>query len=196
MALTDTAIRLAKAGDSDRKLADGKGLYLLITPAGSKLWRLKYRIDGREKKLGFGSYPDVSLSDARKRRDEARETLRSLQTLTAQVANGTLRVRTLSLYVLYAGGSLRTRRGMFVCDCGADGLFQHGAWQPETLPRFFKLRFEAEGGGDIPPGLPRSGVVFFLAPRHGADAQSLLATFTRKPGTRDLGLPPASAAMH
>ena len=46
MALTDTAIRLAKADESDRKLADSKGLYLLVTASGSKLWRLKYRIDG------------------------------------------------------------------------------------------------------------------------------------------------------
>ena len=73
MALTDTAVRLAKAGDSDRKLADGKGLYLLVTSTGSKLWRLKYRIDGKEKKLALGSYPEVSLKDARARRDAARQ---------------------------------------------------------------------------------------------------------------------------
>ena len=72
MALTDTAIRVAKAGVSDRKLADEKGLYLLVTTTGSKLWRLKYRIDGKEKKLALGSYPGVGLKDARARRDEAR----------------------------------------------------------------------------------------------------------------------------
>jgi Arm DNA-binding domain len=72
MALTDTAIKLVKAGDADRKLADEKGLYLLITPGGSKLWRLKYRIDGKEKKLALGSYPDVGLKEARARRDAAR----------------------------------------------------------------------------------------------------------------------------
>ena len=73
MALTDTAIRLAKAEASDRKLADSKGLYLLVTASGSKLWRLKYRIDGKEKKLALGSYPDVGLKDARARRDAARQ---------------------------------------------------------------------------------------------------------------------------
>lgn len=73
MALTDTAIRLAKAEASDRKLADGKGLYLLVTASGSKLWRLKYRIDGKEKKLALGSYPDVGLKQARARRDAARQ---------------------------------------------------------------------------------------------------------------------------
>ncbi len=73
MALTDTAIRLAKPEDSDRKLADGKGLYLLVTASGSKLWRLKYRIDGKEKKLALGSYPEVGLKMARARRDAARQ---------------------------------------------------------------------------------------------------------------------------
>ena len=72
MALSDTMIRQSKAGDVDRKLADGKGLYLLVTATGSKLWRLKYRADGKEKKLALGTYPDVSLKDARAKRDEAR----------------------------------------------------------------------------------------------------------------------------
>jgi hypothetical protein len=73
MALTDTAIRKAKPEAREYKMADGAGLYLLVTPAGGKLWRLKFRIDGREKKLSIGSYPEISLADARRRRDEARE---------------------------------------------------------------------------------------------------------------------------
>lgn len=73
MALTDTAVRNAKARDKDYKLSDSGGLYLLVTPAGGKLWRLKFRVDGREKKLSIGSYPEIGLSAARKRRDEARE---------------------------------------------------------------------------------------------------------------------------
>jgi integrase len=56
-------------------MGDSGGLFLLIQPSGGRLWRLKYRVDGREKKLGLGTYPDVSLSDARRRRDEARELL-------------------------------------------------------------------------------------------------------------------------
>ena len=72
VALTDIGIRNAKPGDKAIKLADGAGMFLLITPAGGKLWRLKYRIDGREKLLASGSDPEVSLSDARKRREEAR----------------------------------------------------------------------------------------------------------------------------
>ena len=72
MALTDVAIRNAKPGAKAIKMADGAGMFLLVTPAGGKLWRLKYRLDGREKLLAMGVYPEISLSDARKRRDEAR----------------------------------------------------------------------------------------------------------------------------
>jgi integrase len=73
MALTDVAVRNAKPRDRDYKLADSGGLYLLVTPVGGKLWRLKYRVSGKEKKLAFGRYPEVGLIAARKRRDEARE---------------------------------------------------------------------------------------------------------------------------
>lgn len=75
MALTDTAIRTAKPAAKPRKLADERGLYLLINPGGGKLWRFKYRVEGKEKLLAFGAYPDVSLKAARARRDEAREQL-------------------------------------------------------------------------------------------------------------------------
>ena len=54
---------------------DGGGLYLEIRPNGSKWWRLKYRFGGKEKRLSLGVYPDVSLKDARERRDEARKLL-------------------------------------------------------------------------------------------------------------------------
>jgi hypothetical protein len=73
MALTDVAIRNAKPKGKPYKLGDSLGLFLLVQPSGGKLWRLKYRVDGKEKKLGLGTYPEVSLSDARKRRDDARE---------------------------------------------------------------------------------------------------------------------------
>ena len=75
MPLSDTAIRNAKPGDKARKLFDGGGLYLEISPKGGKWWRLKYRFDGKEKRLSLGVYPDVSLKDARERRDEARKLL-------------------------------------------------------------------------------------------------------------------------
>lgn len=75
MPLTDIAIRNAKPREKPYKLTDGLGLFLLVTPAGGKLWKLKFRIDGLEKKLSLGSYPDVGLSEARKKRDDARRAL-------------------------------------------------------------------------------------------------------------------------
>jgi len=75
MPLTDTAIRNAKPESKARKLADEKGLYLLIQPKGGKWWRFKYRFGGKEKLLSLGTYPDVSLSKARERRDDARKLL-------------------------------------------------------------------------------------------------------------------------
>ena len=72
MALTDKTIRNAKSGPKPIKLGDEKGLFLLLQPTGGKLWRLKYRIAGKEKKLGLGRYPDVSLKEARARCDHAR----------------------------------------------------------------------------------------------------------------------------
>ncbi|MBL8224462.1 MAG: tyrosine-type recombinase/integrase [Chromatiales bacterium] len=77
MPLTEAAIRNAKPGDRPRKLADGGGLYLLVTPAGGKLWRLKYRVQGREKTLAFGPYPAVSLKAARSALLKAKEQLAS-----------------------------------------------------------------------------------------------------------------------
>ena len=75
MPLTDTAIKKAKPGDKPVKLSDGKGLYLLVSPAGSKLWRWKYRVLGKEKVMSLGAYPDVSLAQARDGLDKARKVL-------------------------------------------------------------------------------------------------------------------------
>lgn len=75
MPLTDITIRNAKPGLKPAKLFDERGLFLLVTPAGGKWWRLKYRIDGKEKLLSLGVYPDVGLKDARERRDAARKQL-------------------------------------------------------------------------------------------------------------------------
>lgn len=57
MPLTDTAIRAAKAGDTPYTLADGGGLSLLVNPTGSRLWRLRYRIEGKEKRLAINPIP-------------------------------------------------------------------------------------------------------------------------------------------
>ncbi|MDP9586308.1 UNVERIFIED_ORG: hypothetical protein J2791_005628 [Burkholderia contaminans] len=73
MPLTDIKIRQAKAGTKPTKLTDGNGLYLLVKPSGSKLWRYKYRIAGKENVFAIGEYPSISLQAARVARDHARE---------------------------------------------------------------------------------------------------------------------------
>mgnify|MGYP001612057242 CR=1 FL=1 len=75
MSLTDTAIRNAKPTSKPARLFDAGGLYLEVSPTGGKWWRLKYRQAGKEKRISLGVYPDVSLKDARERRDEARKLL-------------------------------------------------------------------------------------------------------------------------
>lgn len=75
MPLTATAIRNAKPGDKIKKLFDGGGLYLEVSPNGGKWWRLKYRFGGKEKRVSLGVYPDVGLKEARDRRDDARKLL-------------------------------------------------------------------------------------------------------------------------
>lgn len=76
MPLTDTQARKAAAGEKDYKLADSLGLYLFVTTKGHRSWRMKYRFAGKEKRLVFGAYPEVSLAAAREARDRARALLR------------------------------------------------------------------------------------------------------------------------
>ena len=73
MPLTAPQIKALKPEPKAKKYADEKGLFLLVTPSGGKLWRLKYRFDGKEKLLALGAYPDVGLKAAREKRDEARK---------------------------------------------------------------------------------------------------------------------------
>lgn len=75
MPLTDVAVRAAKPTEKTQKVFDGGGLYLEISPSGGKWWRLKYRFGGKEKRISLGVYPDISLKEARDRRDEARKLL-------------------------------------------------------------------------------------------------------------------------
>lgn len=75
MKLTDTACKNAKPKERPYKKGDGGGLYLLVNPDGSKYWRMKYRFLGKEKLLAFGTYPLISLADAREERDKAKKLL-------------------------------------------------------------------------------------------------------------------------
>ncbi|WP_418610082.1 Arm DNA-binding domain-containing protein [Gluconobacter cerinus] len=70
--LTDVAIRKSQPRESQYKLSDAQGLYLLVRPNGAKLWQLRYRFGGKEKTLSFGAYPEVSLLNARKAKEVAR----------------------------------------------------------------------------------------------------------------------------
>ncbi len=75
MSLSDSKVRNAKPKEKQFKLSDTEGMYLLVTPNGGKCWRLKYRFHGKEKLLALGTFPGVSLLEARQRRDEARKQL-------------------------------------------------------------------------------------------------------------------------
>jgi len=74
--LTDRAIKRAKPSDKPNRRFDGGGLYLEVAPTGSKLWRLKYRFQRKEKRLALGVYPDVGLIEAREERNAAKQLLK------------------------------------------------------------------------------------------------------------------------
>lgn len=76
MPLTDTAIRGIKPADKARKFFDGNGLFLYVAPSGTKSWRVKYRFQGREKLLTLGTYPQLSLKEAREASNDAKKLLR------------------------------------------------------------------------------------------------------------------------
>ncbi|HEB4990853.1 TPA: integrase arm-type DNA-binding domain-containing protein [Klebsiella michiganensis] len=75
MSLTDIKAKNAKPLEKEYKLTDGFGMFLRVTPKGSKYWQMAYRFEGKQKLFSIGVYPAVSLSDARQRRDEARRLL-------------------------------------------------------------------------------------------------------------------------
>ena len=75
MSLSDTQLRNMKATGKAKKISDGGGLYLHLSPAGGKLWRMSYRFEGKQKTVCFGAYPAVSLKEAREKRDESKALL-------------------------------------------------------------------------------------------------------------------------
>jgi hypothetical protein len=75
MALTDPAVRNARSRERPYKLADGRGLCLLVQPNGSKWWRFRYQWNGGERMLSLGTYPDTPLAEARNQREAARQAL-------------------------------------------------------------------------------------------------------------------------
>ncbi|GGC11569.1 integrase [Novosphingobium endophyticum] len=126
MSLTDIAIRRAKTRDKPYKLYDELGLFLVISPSGSRLWRMKFRHGGSEKKLSFGAYPQVSLRDARKLRDDARDLLAEGKDPALERRRDKLRAGTLAenTFTSIANEYCRKRR--------RDG---DRAWAPATAAR-------------------------------------------------------------
>ena len=75
MSLSDSIIRNVRPKEKPYRIFDGEGLYLEVSPAGGKLWRMKYRFGGKEKRLSFGTYPVITLKEARTKREEAKRLL-------------------------------------------------------------------------------------------------------------------------
>lgn len=144
MALTDIAIRNAKAGPKPYKLGDALGLFLLVQPTGGKLWRVKFRIDGREKKLAIGTYPEVSLAEARKRRDDARDLMAAGKDPAREKQRGKTRAR------LEADNTFAAISAEYCKKRSRDGS---KAWAPATAVRSeYLLSLLAPALGTMPIG--------------------------------------------
>ena len=126
MPLTDVAIRNAKPRSKPWKMADGGGLHLLITPAGGKLWRLKYRLAGKEKQLAIGAYPEISLSIARTKREQARSLIAEGKDPSREKRRNKLRAQEM------AGNTFSAIAAEYCAKRKRDG--QKG-WAPSTAKR-------------------------------------------------------------
>lgn len=101
MSLNDTKIRSLKPSAKPFKVFDSHGLYLLVNPGGSRLWYLKYRINGKESRLGLGAYPDVPLAYARQKRDGIRKLLtQNINPSQQRIAEKAARIRAENASVL------------------------------------------------------------------------------------------------
>jgi integrase len=123
MPLSDVAIRAAKPREKAYKMFDERGLFLLVTATGSKLWRFKYRFDGREKLLSFGSFPDVPLRVARDKRDEARRTLSAAEPMDPSAKRQAERAARADTFGLIAEEWLQTKRKVLT----------EGTWQRDHV---------------------------------------------------------------
>lgn len=132
MALSDIIIRAAKPQEKDWKLTDEKGLYLLITPSGGKLWRIKFRHQGKEKKLSLGAYPEVNLTKARKLRDAARATLANGQDPALERKKAKFTAK-LSAGITFAGVAREYIESKMVGDGKAPATVAKARWFLEQL---------------------------------------------------------------
>ncbi|WP_234180362.1 tyrosine-type recombinase/integrase [Sphingopyxis sp. NFH-91] len=142
MPLTDIAIRNAKPREKPYKMGDTLGLFLLVQPTGGRLWRLKYRIEGREKKLGLGTYPDIGLSEARRRRDEARALIASGKDPSREKQREKVRA------TLDAGNTFQAISDEYCAKRKKDG---ENGWSPATAKRSEYLLSQLRGSiGKLP----------------------------------------------
>lgn len=146
MALTVAEVRNAKAAERDYKLADSGGLYLYVTAKGAKSWRYKYRHAGKEKRLTFGLFPDVSLADARDRRDEARALVRAGKDPAVEAE------KVKQAAIAAAGATFKTIADAWVAD-------ESPRWSPAHAKRV-KFRLEL----DLYPSLGRLPIADITGP--------------------------------
>lgn len=138
MPLTDTAIRAAKPTEKQQKLYDGSGLFLLLFPNGSKVWRFKYHFQGREKLISLGTYPAVSLKDAREKAAEARKTLGTGKDPSAERSTPSCNTETPLRFLPVNGTQRKPRHGqndMWVRYCGfSRSIFSRISAQSLSVP--------------------------------------------------------------
>ena len=155
MPLTDTALRNLKSDGTPTKLADSEGLYLYLSATGGKLWRMDYRFAGKRKTLSFGSYPTVSLKEARKKRDWAKELLAKgedpgehKKKVKAE-AEAQAREQALTFAVVaeewfatkqdvYAASNNKKKDGLLICSTNISATSP----LPPLFPRIFWARFD------------------------------------------------------
>jgi integrase len=192
MALTDTGIKKARTGERPIKLFDGDGLFLHLMPTGSKIWRLAYRVDGKQKMITFGKYPEVSLAQAREKGLEARKKLaaqvdpvedrRAVKKARAAAAENSFETVARQWYAHWKTTKNERHAGYVLARLEADVFPAIGARpivdiQAPELVQMVKA-IEARGAKDIAKRcLQMSGQVFRYAIAHGVGGA------TRNPAT-------------
>ena len=186
MALTDTAVRNTKPAARPRKLFDGGGLFLMITPKGQRLWRMKYRHGDKERLLAFGIYPHVTLAQARERRDAAKA-------LLAQGIDPSEHQKEM------AAAKKRTDEGTFDRAAEAWLAFKSAEWSDESrrkaeyvtrtylIPALGKFSMATLSGQDVVPVLRKIAAKALDLARKARQYVKAIVLFAMREGLRDEG---------